>query len=555
MQVAPAVVFISLLTAAAAAYPANTCPIPAPAQHPERWRGESAWQALAQRHYRIGDIHIHVAQVYDLDTPGSDAWYARMADALHVKTRPQTVRDQLLFRSGEPVEPSLIYQTERRLRALTYLRRVAITPAGCSDGRVAVDVDVKDAWTLKPEITFKRVGGQNIVNFRVAEHNFLGYGKLVSLGRINDVQRSDNYASYFDPALGGSRWQMTAGVDNFSDGYSRRIAFNRPFFADTAGWAAGTSFLTQQTNANFYDDTHRAWYAADQTREFTLSAASLLDWNGTGGWRAGARYVDESFNYGPPVAVNPALRPPPLLPNRQFRGVQGTLDFFQDRYASFYNLALVGHAEDYNLGWTVSTALGYFPTSFGSSTDAWIGSVDAAYGLRLPDLSVMFFNAHAAGRHARGAWRGSSATAAATYYNQAFDAQTLVAHLAYDWQLRPDPEDQLYLGGLSGMRGYPNYFRAGDRRWQATFEDRIATATDIWQTFQLGYVAFVDAGQVRRVGGRDWSRVYSDAGFGLRLGNLRSAFANVITMVVAVPLVRPNGISSYQIVIGDVVTF
>ncbi|HET7369862.1 MAG TPA: hypothetical protein VFK45_03375 [Gammaproteobacteria bacterium] len=544
---------ITLLVPAVAR--AAPCPAP-PADHPQaRWHNQYRWEALAAWHYRIGDIRIHVAPIYDLTDPDEDAWYARTVDTLHVPTRDGTIREQLLFRPGEPVNASRVYQTERRLRGLGFLQSVAIAPASCHGNVVDVDVDVKDAWTLKPEISFTRIGGDNIVQFEIEEENLLGYGKSISIGHLHGTQRDQNYVNYFDPALAGSRWQLFASLASLSDGFSRGISLERPFFANTTRWSAGASFLSQQTDVNFYDHGERAWSAIDRTRQLSLSWRHLVAWDGVSGWRIGARYIDESFRYGALTAIEPTLRPQPGLPDREFRGLQATVSFFQDRYATFHNLRLVGRAEDYNLGWTASAAFGYFPTAWGSSTDAWIGGVSATYGRRLPADSVLFFGGGFGGRYTRGAWRGSHAGISTTWYNQHFGSHTLVAHLDADWRLRADPEDQLYLGGLAGLRGYPNYFRAGDRRWQFTFEDRILTSSFVLETFQVGYVFFVDAGQMDRLGGRGWSPVFSDIGGGLRFGNTRFSFANVIYVTVAVPLVRRSEAGGYQILIGDVINF
>ncbi|HET6726377.1 MAG TPA: hypothetical protein VFH85_10280 [Gammaproteobacteria bacterium] len=557
MRAAPVVVVATLFVATsfAGAQAAGNCPAP-PANHPStRWRDQYVWRTLAKSHYTIGQIRIHVAQVYDLDKPGENAWYSRLADSLHIKTRPGVVRNLLLFKSGDPVRAPLIYQTERRLRSYKFLRKATIAPVACHDGRVDVDVDVKDAWTLKPEVAYERIGGQNIVSFQLKDENLLGLGKTLAVGHIHGTQRDQNYASYFDPALAGSAWELLASASSLSDGYSRQLSIDRPFFADATAWSSGASFLTQKVDVNFYNDSERAWVASDQTRQLSVSWRHLLAWDGVSGLRAGLRYVDESWRYGPLIPLAPTLRPRPALPDRQFRGLQGTLNFFQDRYATFYNLAQIGRTEDYNLGWTASAAIGFFPTALGSSSDAWIGGLSATFGARLPWQSVIFINTDIGGRHTQNAWRGSYAGLAATWYDQAFRNHTLVAHVSAEWQLRPDPEDQLYLGGLAGLRGYPNYLRAGDRRWTLTLEDRIFTPTTFLNTFKLGYVAFLDAGQIDRPSGRGFSQVLSNIGGGLRIGNARGAFDNVIYVTVAVPLARPAGVAPYQIIIGDVVGF
>jgi hypothetical protein len=550
--------FVVLLATLAVApfVPARAaCPKPAQNHPPARWHDQYLWQTLAAHHYHIGDIAVHVAQVYELDKPGQDTWYGRLADSLHIETRPAVVRNQLLFGSGDPVSAARIYQTERRLRGYKFLRKAVIVPTACHGDVVDVAVNVKDAWTLKPEVAFERIGGQNLFSFQVKDENLLGLGKTIALGHVHHSQRNENYLNYFDPAVAGSRWQLFANASQLTHGYSRGLSLTRPFFADTTAWAGSAKFLTRKANLYFYNHGRRGWAATGRTRQFALAWRHLLGFDGGTGWRAGVRYVDESWRYGPPVAIEPTLRPRPRLTDRQFRGVQATASYFEDRYSTFHNLEMIGRAEDYNLGLTASAAVGYFPTALGSSSDAWIGDINATYGIRLPFKSVAFFNIDIDGRRTRGAFRGAEAGLVATWYNQLFNKQTLVAHLAAHWQLRPNPEEQLYLGGLSGLRGYRNYFRAGDRRWLVSLEDRIVTGATILNTLRVGFVGFFDAGQIDRYGEQHWSRVFSDIGGGLRFGNLRGAFANVIYLTIAFPLTRPRGVSPYQIEIGDVVNF
>ena len=142
-----------------------------------------------------------------------------------------------------------------------------------------------------------------------------------------------------------------------------------------------------------------------------------------------------------------------------------------------------------------------------------------------------------------------------TAYNQDLPWQTLVAHVQWDAVLRPDPESYLYIGGLQGLRGYPNYFAIGDRRWQATFADRIVTPWELWSLLQVGFVGFVDMAQIRQLSPPVWSPAYSDVGLGLRFGITRSAFSNTVFVTLAWPLRGGPGVHGHEIVVGNIINF
>ena len=46
----------------------------------------------------IGEIRIVVGDIFDTRIPGERAWLYRTAIKLHIETRENTIRDQLLFK-------------------------------------------------------------------------------------------------------------------------------------------------------------------------------------------------------------------------------------------------------------------------------------------------------------------------------------------------------------------------------------------------------------------------------------------------------------------------
>jgi len=534
---------------------ADTCPVAANGRA-QQWRGEAGWDELAAQGYRIGAVHIIVDNVFDLNNPAQDSWYARLADKLHIKTHPQAIREQLLFKSGDPVDPRVIYESARRLHAIRYLRESNITPENCSGHSVDVDVQVKDAWTLKLDFAFAHIGGQNTLQFEVTDANFLGTGKALSLGHTSNPQRSANLVSYQDASLFGSYWQLAGTYEDLSDGHIKFLSLSQPFYEDQTPWSLQTSFYDQKQNINFYNQGALAWTASSTLQQHYLSWAHLINWSGDdGGMRAGVIYTDSDYGYGPLQPQNPAVLPEPVLTPRQLAGMGLTWEYFQDRYASFTNMEYIDRTEDYNLGWILDLQAGRYGDTFGGNVSAPFYGLSASWGAELRGNTLLLASASVNGRQQDGVSQNLLGNLTLTSYTQYFPGQTLVAHVQWDSVLRPDPESYLYLGGLQGLRGYPNYFAIGDRRWQATFEDRIVTPVQILNLFQLGFVGYVDVAQIHQLSPSTWSPTYSDVGLGLRIGDIRSAFNNTLYFTIAWPLKSAPGVHGYEIVIGNVINF
>lgn len=536
------------------AAPAGACPVSAATQ-PEAWEGEHAWKALADQGYHIGQVSIVVDQVFDLQDPVEDTWYAKTADALHIATHPGAIRAELLFKQGDAVNARVVYESERRLRALPYLRYAEITPVNCSAGTADVEVRVKDAWTLKFNLSFAHVGGQSSFGASFEDVDFLGSGKTLEVGHLSDTQRNGNQLTYVDPALFGSRWQLSATYEHLSDGSVRSMDLGQPFYEDETPWSFFVHYLDQEQNLNFYDMGNLAWRAESIQHSDELDWVRLLYWSEGEGMRAGVSYLYQDYAYGPLQTFPAVTLPQPSLPARRFGGPALTWEYYQDRYATFTNLALIGRAEDYNLGWDTHVQLGYFGSTFGSSAPGPFYSLNSSYGADWHGDTLFLGSASLGGRHDDGKDRAVLGNLSFTLYNQTFGFHTLVLHGTVDYSLRPDPEAQFYLGGIQGMPGYPNYFLIGDRRWQATVADRWLTQTRILNTYQIGFSVYADAGQVRQFETGGWSRTLEDAGIALRLGDVRSAYGGVIYVTYAWPLVKLPGANERQFVVGNIITF
>src|SRR4029453_1625960 len=61
----------------------------------------------------IGTIYVDAQNIFDVNDPAEDKTIYRGANALHVTTREGVIRQQLLFRTGEPYSQRKIEESER----------------------------------------------------------------------------------------------------------------------------------------------------------------------------------------------------------------------------------------------------------------------------------------------------------------------------------------------------------------------------------------------------------------------------------------------------------
>jgi hypothetical protein len=540
---------LGLACAGAAAADAGDCPAPAGAPD-DAWPGQQRWQRLEAAGYRLGELRIEVRDVY---TGASLPWYQRLANSIHTNTEPAAVRDLLTVEAGDPVKAASIYEAERLLRGQSFLTAARIIPVACQDNRVSATVRVRDAWTLQVGASFGQAGGESSSSFAFQDENFFGTGKTVLLDWSRESERTTLEFGYEDPSLFGSDWTLELSHRELSDGSGDTVSLDYPFRRTDQRWGVRTRVVDQRVDLAFEQSGDTAYTTRLSKQQARFEVLRLVAAGPHGGWRVGAGWQRDYADYAALRAEEPALRPPPPeLDDRRLGGPYVTLERFNERYKSFRNLQAIGTTEDYALGFDARFTAGRYTRGQG---EPWFVGIDVEHGLALGERNLLLTRLNLSGRYREGegpeTWYRSAAVDA---YHRTSERNTVVAHGEFDWRHDPDPEDELYLGGFDGLLAYPDRFRAGDRRWRVHLEDRYVSDLVLFDTIQVGYTAYVEAGNIRGLDGR-WGKTLANVGAGLRLGSLRSSFGTVSYLTVAVPLVDAGDQDNYTFVVGSTVDF
>jgi hypothetical protein len=494
----------------------------------------------------IGEINVVAGSIFDETDPAESGFLYRLANRLHIHTRDSTIRSQLLFTSGDPYSERILAESERLLRTQRFLSEPEIRPVAWHDGVVDVEVRSADVWSTTPGISVSRSGGHNALAFSLEEVNLFGRGKMLSADYSANVDRSSLGLHWSDPSVLGSRWTSDALYSVADDGDVWGVALERPFYALATPWSAGfsargdTHVQDRYALGEVIDDYAVEQHAFDAHRGW--SDGGRYGW--TQRWTVGFRYDESRFA---PTAT--ALQGP-LPSDRTLAAPYARFELIQDGYVTTRNFDQIGRTEDLQYGLQVAAELGASLPLLGGD-EALLTQLSASRGYELSDGQSLFVNGTASGRLQSADLRDGLVSASARYFARINDRLMLFASLSGDFGRALDLDHELELGGDSGLRGYPLRYQTGSSRVLGTVEARFFTDWYPFHLARVGAAVFADAGVVGGYSATDsaGAGTLRDVGFGLRLGNTRSALGNVLHIDLAFPLDDGPNVDPVQLLI------
>jgi len=503
----------------------------------------------------IGNIDIVIDNIFDENDPRENSGLYKLADRLHIRTKPSTIRAQLLFKSGDRYSAQVLAETERNLRLLRYIYDAHIVPVHFADGKVDIKVITKDVWTLDPSISFGRSGGVNSTSASLEEENLLGWGKSLEIGHISDVDRTSKLAEYADPNVLGSHWTTTLAYVDSSDGDQRYALISQPFYSLATTWS--TTLLAQS-----YDRTISRYFLGDVVDQFndnekTYQISGGVSTGLVDGWSKRllfGMYYDQNDFLPTPATLLPAKPlPAPRTLSYPFVG----FDILEDKYGKTGDENQIGRTEDLYFGTEITGELGYSDTAFGANQNALVLKSSVFHGFQLPYQQQLFLSADFSARLESDQMRNLISDTTARYYWRWRPDWLLYASLSATVTHALDPDVQVLLGADNGLRGYPLRYEAGTSRSLFTLEQRVFTDWYPFRLVRVGGAVFTDIGRTWGSGivGNSNLGLLSDAGFGLRLGNARSGLGNVLHIDLAFPLDTVPGNRKIQLLVQTLQSF
>jgi hypothetical protein len=540
LQVQARIWLLASLTIAGYASPALANP---GCDNPATKPPDNAW--LEENQVRIGDIRLDTRDVFDTSKPGENKSLYRLANFLHINTRASTIRDQLLFQSGDVYSPRLLDESERLLRKNRYFYDARIFPAAYCNGVVDITVRTRDVWTLNVGASGSRNGGANKSNIELEELNLFGFGSKLSVDMQSDVDRDSVIFEYTNPHIGHNQLGLSLKFADNTDGDAKRLLLERPFFALDSRWAAGFEYVDDERLEALYDlgePVTRFQHSRTFGRVYGGLSKGLRDgW--VSRWTAGLAYDANHFQ---PTEDEPS--PVAIAVDRTLAYPFVGYELRQDRFSKTRNHDQIGRTEDIYMGTHVSAELGYSSSAFGDANDSLIYRLGAGTGVGDPEHAMWLLDAGVAGRYENSKPVDTRLSAEARYYRRQSANRLFFFGTSLLATTSPVLDDPIYLGGASGLRGYPLRYQGGDSKVFVTVEQRFFTNKYPFKLFRVGGAVFADLGRTwghNALGGESLGWL-GDIGFGLRLSPTRSGSGKIINIDIAFPLQTTPGMDKVQ---------
>jgi len=504
-------------------------------------------QYLEQQGAVIGEIIIDNANIFDPSIPGEDYPLYRLANQLHVRTRPTVIEQQLLFKSGDRFQERLLQESERILRRNKYLHDAFVEPVRYADGKVDILVRTIDVWTLDPRFSFGRAGGKNKLTIGLKDENVLGMGIYLGLHQRYGVDRDSTEISFADRHLGNSWFALSGSYADNSDGSRAQFAFGKPFYSLDARRSLGLSLLSENRIDSLYDRGEIQSRFSHEIDAYQIHAgvSSGLRNGWTRRYTVGLGYDEHRFGPGD----DPSLPHTEIPEDRKFVYPFLEWELLQDHFEEAQNHDQIGQTEDRHLGTRVDLRLGFASEAFGSLNDALLLDFATSTGFGKSQEKSLLTTAEYHARLERDGVRDGLLTMGAVYHQRQGEQGLFHVALTGNVGSNLDLDHQLLLGGDNGLRGYPLRYQGGDASVLMTVEERLFTNWYPFHLIRVGAAVFFDAGRTwgtNPVGGENLG-LLKDVGFGLRLGNSRSGVGRLVHLDFAFPLDGDSSIDSMQI--------
>jgi hypothetical protein len=481
--------------------------------------------AIAAGEPVIVRITVHRSNIFDPAVAAESSWPYRATNALHIVTQEAFIRRELLFREGDPCDPAVLQESERKLRATGLMNPVSVTTTLLPGGGCAVDVYTRDSWTTKPGIDLARYGGETTYSIALEESNFLGWGTELLLSYDKEVDDRRFRVDYRDPQFLGRSWDAWAAVWDTDEGNGFSLRWSQPFDAFTVPVAWEALVRRDETAETLYWGGDRVYRTVGDHRYWRA-------WYGERAWerddgllRLSAGFTREELRYEAGETLEPG-HPFADSPPLELSTLWTRVEFLRVRYLK--TKGVVGWTSDEDIflgprlrvetGWSLPLLEGDEAWSFaflyqdGAARGPWLWQRRAGGSLlRTGD-----------------GWRNNSFYLDSNLFLRTSGRSDLTLAASLDGYGAPDLRGVVYLGAEEGQRGFGYRIDTGSRRLRVTLQEKVMLFENVLALGNLGLAAFYDGamawGWGRRFGEAPWLHC---AGVGLRFENLRSKVARV----------------------------
>ncbi|MBN1186010.1 MAG: hypothetical protein JXB49_27260 [Bacteroidales bacterium] len=183
-------------------------------------------------------------------------WTERTGNKLHLNTNEWVIRNNIIIKEGQVIDPFVLADNERLLRQLPYIHQAKIYVINVTETTADILVITKDVWSNAFGIAFDNTEEGSL---ELWEKNLLGLGREIQYNLYWNTEESPKTGHEGIFHVRNMYGTFLSGTLNYMDAFeTQSYGFNlsRPFYTPNIKYAGGVSTQKMNTEGNFaYPDT------------------------------------------------------------------------------------------------------------------------------------------------------------------------------------------------------------------------------------------------------------------------------------------------------------
>jgi len=460
----------------------------------------------------IREIEIVRLNVFEKQLENGGNFIYRLANKFHVVTRERIICQELLFKKGDPFDAEHLEQSLRNIRALPFVGDAVSNIKYAADDSIDIEIIAEDLWTTAVGISGEGGGGQYNFTVYANEKNTAGMGLGIDVNLQFTTDDDNGYLIQIsDRRFLGTRlmYDLILRDLSYSRGFS--VLLYHPFYSPYARWNYGISFNVQDAKQRlFYQGQEYFRYEYDY-KDFQVYLKRAFGIYNR--FESGIlfKYCSNDYNDNDRVPEYSGYN---LIPDDEtFSGPGVDLTLSTRRYFTATYLDEFGTIEDLTEHATLRATSIWSGPTFNGDYEATYLEIESGFFLRpTQNTYVGFKNTYSNFIAGSSRERIKNAMQSILYYKPStyhLLAWRFLSHFAW----RQKPNYQVVLGGINGLRGYPDRYFEGAKLALMNVEYRFFT---------------------------------KDVGLGLRFGLTKSSTARIVCFNVARALDQDHWYISFR---------
>lgn len=471
---------------------------------------------------------------YSLDdtTRGPKNFISRAGNSFHIKTHRGRVRNKLLFRKGEQLEPQALVESERLLRQTAHIQdaRIRVNELTTTEDSVDIIVTTKDIFSISAAVAYNASKTYGILALN--DLNFLGLGHQIRnkvwMG-IDDVPQSWEYRGGYT-VENIYRSYITADFNYLNDYRTDQRGFNfsRYFYATTTKYAGGIAINWFKNRTFLYDSTQDLRYNVKDVwlaRSYKLKSYNL-------GFESPARLIVG----GRIININYTSIPAETsyLNSTLYLGSVGYSyrKYYKDRYLYGF-----GRTEDVPAGNLLTLTLGH---EYATTRIRQYMGVKNSFGKYKQKFGYLFGAAEFGSYLNKGRWEQGVVNTEILYFTRLYNLNGwYIRNFLWNrmtYGLRRESYEYVQINNYDGIRGFSSGSLSGQSKFTVNLESNLFTPIS-FIGFKLATLVFADIGWISRPSESALfkEKPYFGIGTGIRFRNEYIGLGNIQVLVAYYP--------------------